>query len=83
MNFGKYNTVSVVYMNIRSINANLHKIEKFLCLVKNLPDIVCVYETWLISLKHFMGKLHGYYFVNKFAIINIFTQKLLQAKIWH
>ena len=42
-------------MNIRSINANLHKIEKFSCLVKNLPYIVCVCETWLTSLKPFMG----------------------------
>ena len=70
MNFGKENTISVVYMNIRSINANLHKIEEFFNLVKNLPDIICVCETWLTSLRPFMGKLHGYDFVNKLSNSN-------------
>ena len=51
-----------------------------MCLVKNIPEIVCGFETWLTSLKPFMDKLDGDDFVNKFAILNIFTQKLLQAK---
>ena len=28
-------------------------------LQKNLPDIICVCETWLTSLRSFIGKLHS------------------------
>ena len=70
VSFGKENTISVVYMNKISTNANLHKTEEFLSLMKNLPDIICVCETWLTSLISFVGKLHGYDFVNKLSNSN-------------
>ena len=62
--FGRVNTISAVYMNIRSLKANLCKIEEILSLVENLPDIICVCETWLTSLRPFVGKLQRYDFVN-------------------
>ena len=68
--FGKENIISVVYMNIRSLNANLYKIEEFLSIVENLPDVICVCETWLTSLRPFIGKLQGYDFVNKISNSN-------------
>ena len=68
--FGIVNTINVVYINIRSLNANLCKIEEFLSLVENLPDIICVCETWLTSLRPFVGKLHGYDFVNRISKSN-------------
>ena len=41
----KENIISVVYMNIRSLNANLYKIEEFLSIVQKLPDVIWVCET--------------------------------------
>ena len=52
-------------MNIRNLIANLYKIEEFLSAVEGLPDVICVCETWLTILRSFVGKLHGYEFVNK------------------
>ena len=43
--FAKENIISVVYMNIRSLNANLYKIEEFLSIVQKLPDVIWVCET--------------------------------------
>ena len=38
---------SIVYMNIRSLNANVYKIEEILISVEGLPDLICICETWL------------------------------------
>ena len=43
--FSRVKTISVVYMNIRSLNAM-----EFLSLVENLPYIICVCGTWFTSL---------------------------------
>ena len=52
-------------MNIRSLNENKYKIEEFLSSVEGLPDVICVCETWLTSMRPFIGKLEGYEFVNR------------------
>ena len=52
-------------MNKRSLNANVYKIEEFLSSVEGLPDVICVCETWLTSMRPFIGKLEGYEFVNR------------------
>ena len=65
--FGKENIISFVYMNIRSLNTNLYKIEEFLSILENMPDVICVCETWLTSQRPFIGKLQGYDFVNKIS----------------
>ena len=57
-------------MNIRSLNANIYKIEEFLSVVEGLPDVICVCETWLTNLRPFVGKLYGYDFVNKLSNSN-------------
>ena len=62
---GNKNSISIVYMNIRILNANLYKIEEFLNSVEGLPDVICVCETWLTSMRPFIGKLEGYEFVNR------------------
>ena len=68
--FGNKNSISVVYMNIRSLNANVYKIEEFLNSVEGLPDVICVCETWLTSMRPFIGKLKGYEFVNRVSNSN-------------
>ena len=70
VNFGKKNIISVAYMNIRTLNANLYKIEEFLNIVENLPDVICVYETWLTSLRPIIGKLQGYDFLHNISNSN-------------
>ena len=65
--FSNKNSTSVVYMNIRSRNANLYKIEEFLNLIEGLPDVICDYETWLTSMRPFIGNLEGYDFVNRIS----------------
>ena len=35
----------IVFINIRSLNANIYKIEEFLSLVEGLPDVICVCKT--------------------------------------
>ena len=67
MKFGKENIISVVYMNIRSLNAIFYKIAEFLSIMENLPDVICVCETWLTGLRPIIGKLQGYDFVNKIS----------------
>ena len=62
--FGNINSISVVYMIIRSLNANRYKNGEFLNSVEGLPDVICVYETWLTSMRPFIGKFDGYEFVN-------------------
>ena len=57
-------------MNIRSLNANIYKIEEFSSVVEGLPDVIGVWETWLTYLRPFAGKLYGYYFVNKLSNSN-------------
>ena len=52
-------------MNKRSLNANVYKIEEFLSSVEGLPDVICVWETWLTSTNAYIGKLEGYEFVNR------------------
>ena len=68
--FGNKNSISVVNMNIISLNANLYKVEEFLNLVEGLPDVICVCETWLTSIRPFIGKLEGYEFVNRISSSN-------------
>ena len=46
------------------MNANNYKIEEFLSAVEGLLDVICVCET-LSILRPFVGKVHGYDFVNK------------------
>ena len=46
--FGNINSISVVYMIIRSLNANRYKNGEFLNSVEGLPDVICVYETCLL-----------------------------------
>ena len=53
-------------MNIRSLNATVYKIEEFLNSVEDLPDVICVCETWLTSKRPLIGKLKGYEFVKRF-----------------
>ena len=57
-------------MNIRSLNANIYKIEKFLSVVEGLPDVICVCETWSTNLRPFVCKLYWYDFVNKLSNSN-------------
>jgi len=57
-------------MNIRSLNANIYKIEEFLSAVEGLPDVIYVCETCLTILRPFVGKLHGYDFDNKVSRSN-------------
>ena len=57
-------------MNIRSLNENKYKIEEFLSSVEGLPDVICVCETWLTSMRPFIGKLEGYEFVNRTSNTN-------------
>ena len=67
--FGNIYSISVVYMNIRSLNTNVYKIEEFLNAVEGLPDVICVCETWLTSMRPSNGKLEGYEFVNRILIV--------------
>ena len=47
--FGNINSISIFFMNIKSLNANVYKIEELLSSVEGLPDVICVCEIWLID----------------------------------
>ena len=53
-------------MNIRSLYANFYIIEEFLSIV--LPDVI--FETWLTSLRPFIGMRQEYDFVNNISNSN-------------
>ena len=52
------------------MNANVYKIEEFLNSVEGLPHLICVFETWLTSMRPFIGKLEGHEFVNRISNSN-------------
>ena len=64
--------LNYLYYLLIKLNKNSYKDIHMIImsLVKNLPDIICVCETWLTSMRLFMGKLHGYDLVNKLSNSN-------------
>ena len=63
--FYKPNNISVLSINIRSLNANFSKLELLLDQLKFKPDIISVGETWINHNKIFLFSLKGYNFINK------------------
>ena len=59
------NKLSVLNVNIRSINANFHKLEILLNQMKFSPAIICLSETWLNEKKPFLYSLRGYDFYSR------------------
>ena len=63
--FYKSNNLSVLSINIRSLNKNFIKLELLLDQLKFKPDIISVGETWINHKKTFLYSLKGYNFIDE------------------
>ena len=54
---------NVLYLNIRSLNANFDKLNEMITCMKIKPDIIGVSETWLTTNRPFIHNLQGYNFI--------------------
>ena len=59
------NGLSVLSLNIRSLNKNIDRLEIILNEADFTPDVVCITETWINDKKPFLYSLKGYSFVNQ------------------
>ncbi len=57
--------LSVLSINIRSLNKNFIKLETLLAELQFKPDIITVAETWIDKTKDFLFLLKDYNFINK------------------
>ena len=57
------NLLSIVFINIRSLNANFDKLHNFINSAKIKPDIIGVSETWINNDRPFIKHLPGYDFI--------------------
>ena len=53
----------VLYLNIRSIKANLDDLVDFIAQHKFSPDLIAITETWIGSNSCFKPKLDGYVYI--------------------
>lgn len=56
---------SVLYLNIRSLNANFNKLHNLLASMKVKPDVIGVSETWITNNRPFIHQLEGYNFISE------------------
>ena len=56
---------SVLYINIRSLNKNFHRLRSLLQELSFRPHIIAISETWLSKDKEFIYELVGYTFINE------------------
>ena len=62
------NKLSILAVNIRSLNANFHKLELLLTELSFDPTIILVSETWISDSKPFIFSLKNYSFINQSGI---------------
>ena len=55
--------VSLLSINIRSLNGNFNKLESLLDNLEFKPDVISVSETWIGARRSFIYSLEGYNFV--------------------
>ena len=57
--------LSILTLNIRSLNANFHRLKLLLTKLGFNPTIIIVSETWINDQKPFLYSLENYIFINK------------------
>ena len=57
--------LTIIFINIRSLNANFDKLYNFINSAKIRPDIIGVSETWINGNRPFIKNLPGYDFISK------------------
>ena len=61
--FNKNSNISVLNLNIRSLNQNFEKLEILLTQLNFNPDVIGVTETWITDNREFLYTLDGYDFI--------------------
>ena len=63
------NGLSILHINIRSIQKNLSKLKEMLINYQLSPDVIAITEVVLTAKFHFNASLTGYTFVNKLSLL--------------